>query len=860
MKKWLFIASFMCCIIGFAQPTITSFSPTTGGPGTIVTIKGRNLSGVTEVSFGNRPTINLQVKNDTTINATVGDGGSGFVKVSGNAGKDSLSGFVYIFGSSTAVPKIYSFSPAIGGSGTVVTIRGTAFVGTTEVSFGGFMPVSTLINNDTTITATVGAGGSGFVKVSSNSGKDSLGGFVYSSSIAAPKINSFSPAAGGSGTIVTIKGKNFIGATAVSFGNIAAGAMSVNNDSTITATVGTGASGFVKVRNNVGADSLSGFLFNVSSGVPKINSFLPITGKAGATIKITGRNFSGTTSVSFGNTPAFSYTIDNDSTLTAKVGAGASGFVRVAGALGKDSASGFIFIGPPKINSFTPLTGTTGSKITIIGKNLNKDNVVSFGNVAATSFVVNSDSSITATLGSGASGFVKVVAFNNIGITEADSAAGFIYFAPGVPKISSFTPSSAETGAVVSIKGKGFLGANLVDFGGTAASAFTVVSDSLITATVGAGSSGNVRVRVANILDSAAGFVFKVQPPEIILSDSTKNDLRFNSAKGIFSASQFFMISGKRLLSNVVVTAPANFQVSRTADSAFASSLSIVPVNNTLDSIRIYVRFRSDSIPVTTGDISITATGATPKKITVTGNLCDSLSFLVPAINGFAKDSILCMTDSVALTAGGSYNFYKWSTGDTTKTITIKKTGTISLQVGSKAGCYSGASVIVSVIKDTNPVPVLAITGDTMLVSSNANNYRWYNNNNRLGDTTHTLTVKKIGLYSVETSNDKKCWSRSNDYPIITLSLPLVNDTVSVKAYPNPSTGTFIVVGTLQRVTNAVAKVTIADVNGVILLQTNKFIFFGKEIKIPITLTNKGTVFVKLDINGDVKTQTLILQ
>jgi hypothetical protein len=115
----------------------------------------------------------------------------------------------------------------------------------------------------------------------------------------------------------------------------------------------------------------------------------------------------------------------------------------------------------------------------------------------------------------------------------------------------------------------------------------------------------------------------------------------------------------------------------------------------------------------------------------------------------------------------------------------------------------------------------------------------------------------------VETSNDKICWDRSNEFPIVVLlsSAPLVNDTLKIVAYPNPSsTGTFNVVATLQHPTNVIARVTVADVNGTILLQTNRFIFFGREIKIPVTLNVKGTVFVKVDINGDIKTQTVILQ
>jgi hypothetical protein len=129
------------------------------------------------------------------------------------------------------------------------------------------------------------------------------------------------------------------------------------------------------------------------------------------------------------------------------------------------------------------------------------------------------------------------------------------------------------------------------------------------------------------------------------------------------------------------------------------------------------------------------------------------------------------------------------------------------------------------------------------------------------GNSSNSLIVKKIGFYSVETSNDKICWNRSTDFPILYLKTPLINDTVSIKTYPNPtSTGLFYIVASLQKATNVVARAIVTDANGVVLLQTNKFIFFGREIKIPVTLSIKGTVFAKIEINGDIKTQTVILQ
>ncbi len=430
------------------------------------------------------------------------------------------------------------------------------------------------------------------------------------------------------------------------------------------------------------------------------------------------------------------------------------------------------------------------------------------------------------------------------------------------PKIISFTPQSGGTGTTVTIKGTRFSGTTAIYFGRDTANNFTVNSDSVITAKVRFGATGFVKVVTANGSDSLAGFVFKV--PEINLLDTAKSKIDFTAIKGSYSSVNSFSINGKQLQAAVTITAPASFQVSKYADSGFASLISINPVNNLLDSTRLYVRFKNDTATsIIQGSILIESVNANTKTISVTGKNCDSTIFITPKINSILNDSIFCFKDSLTLIpSSGNYNIYKWSSGDSSNSIVIKNSANITLQVGVIQGCLSNPSSNIRFVKNTNPIPSLALLGDNSLLSSSAPNYRWYINNTLVsGNTSNKIVPSKVGFYSVETSNDKVCWDRSTDYPIISITTPLINDSVSVKTYPNPTaTGIFYIVATLHRPTNVVAKVTVTDVNGVVLLQTNKFIFFGREIKIPITLSVKGTVFAKIDINGDIKTQTVILQ
>ena len=176
----------------------------------------------------------------------------------------------------------------------------------------------------------------------------------------------------------------------------------------------------------------------------------------------------------------------------------------------KPSTGAFAFkIITPIITSFTPTSSSTGGSVTIKGANFGGASTVKFGGVNASSFNILNDSTITAVVGSGATG--KVTLTTPVG--TATSVANFTYVA--LPTISSFNPTSAASGATVTITGSNFTGANAVKFGGTNATSFTVVNATTITAVVGAGTSGSVSVTTPVATASLAGFTFGCIPPAI---------------------------------------------------------------------------------------------------------------------------------------------------------------------------------------------------------------------------------------------------------------------------------------------------------------------------------------------------------
>jgi len=103
-------------------PTITSFTPASGYPGSVVAITGTNFTGTTAVSFGGTAAASFTVVSNTQINAVVGNGATGSITVTTPIGSASKTGFTF----ATRL-KINSFTPVSGAVGTLITINGTNF-------------------------------------------------------------------------------------------------------------------------------------------------------------------------------------------------------------------------------------------------------------------------------------------------------------------------------------------------------------------------------------------------------------------------------------------------------------------------------------------------------------------------------------------------------------------------------------------------------------------------------------------------------------------------------------------------------------------------------------------------------------
>ncbi len=141
-----------------------------------------------------------------------------------------------------------------------------------------------------------------------------------------------------------------------------------------------------------------------------------------------------------------------------------------------------------------------GKTVEILGQGFTGTTSVSFGTAAA-SYTVVSDNYLTATVPNGAT--TAVVSVKTAGGRLTSNRVFRV-----TPQVTSFSPSSGPVGTVVTITGVSLTKATRVTFGGIAATAYTVNSDTQITATAPTGAlTGKIAVTTAGgAAASAASF------------------------------------------------------------------------------------------------------------------------------------------------------------------------------------------------------------------------------------------------------------------------------------------------------------------------------------------------------------------
>jgi len=335
--------------VSASVPQITGISPS-GGPitgGTVVTITGSGFTGATHVRFGGGSGSVLTVFDDSrlTIITPPNPAGTAEVSVTGPNGENSSwsASAVYQY-EEVPFPRIAGVSPSSGpaSGSTTVIITGSGFYGVDSVRFGGKPGWSLRVLDDSRLTVMTPASSPGTVAISiknaAGAGYPEGSNAMYTYEFPNPGLTGISPASGSTrgGTVVTITGSGFSGATDVRFGGISGTGMKVTDDSRLTVISPPNPAGTVGISvinpAHAGNSAGSATVFRYDIPVPKLTGISPSSGPAegGTAVTLTGSGFTGTKDVRFGEKSVTGLNVTDDSHMTLITPAHAPGSVPIA--------------------------------------------------------------------------------------------------------------------------------------------------------------------------------------------------------------------------------------------------------------------------------------------------------------------------------------------------------------------------------------------------------------------------------------------------------------------------------------------------------------------------------------------------
>jgi hypothetical protein len=489
-------------------PVVSKVEPAEGPEtgGTLVTIKGTNLSGGS-VKFGANPASGVACS--PTECSAAAPAGKGTVDVTiTTAGGSSATGeadrFTYV-----PTPAVTSLAPRKGreAGGTAVTIMGSSLSGGT-VKFGP-NPATGVSCSASQCSATAPAGqGTVHVTVTTVGGTSAASEADQFTYVAPPQVTGLAPAKGPEtgGTSVTVTGTSLGEATAVKFGSNNAATLKVESESAIKAVSPTG-KGTVGVTVTTPYGTSQATVLDEYRYVPApgVTGLAPSKGpkSGGTSVTISGTDLGEATAVQFGGASAASFKVNSETTIAAVSPPGA-GTVDVtvttpSGTSQRKEADEFHFVPPPIITKVSPSTGPAagGTTVTITGADLNQATAVKFGSNNAASFKVNSANSMTAVSPAEEAANLDITVTTVGGISAITPKDRF---KSGPPTITMLTPSTGTRagGTAVTVVGSGFApgtSGTSFSFGTAHGTAVNCTSSSECTVLTPAHAHGRVTVK-----------------------------------------------------------------------------------------------------------------------------------------------------------------------------------------------------------------------------------------------------------------------------------------------------------------------------------------------------------------------------
>lgn len=627
--------------------------------------------------------------------------------------------------------------------------------------------------------------------------------------------------------------------------------------------------------------------------LPVIRYFTPTYGANGKTIIIRGNNFSVGTpvSVSFGGVAATSFTVVNDTSITAVLGTGASGNVSVTTPGGTATKAGFSFCtqAVTKTATYRGCNSVVYKGKTYTSNTTVKDTVRtvagcdSIYNVA--SIVVTK---ITATTVTKTFGGCNGVFYNGITYYSSTTVSDTVRSVQGcdsiynVVTITIYPKPNLGNDIVYKIcPGKTGNLTNLYNTSGYTSVVWSTANPSSITA------AGTYMLNVTNsegCKDTAVVTVsFNVKPN--LGADKSYQICPGGSGniKALYTTTSYSSVVWSTARPDII-TATGNYTLIVTNSSGcmdtavvivtnytkpnLGKDTSIITCTGSVTSIRglydisgytssVYSTSTPDAVGK--GNYKLIVTNSTGCRDTAIIGVIELPMGTKPVL-ARTGNTTFCINDSMVLTTTTS-GYYQWFRNNTaikkemTNRYAARLSGSYKLRVNTATTCNTFSDSVMAVMIQVAK-PTISLVNDT-LVSSYTSGNQWYFSGSLIsGATKMKLSPNFLGSYTLQVTSAIGCKSTLSD-PYLYTANTFAKGRMLVKLYPNPTTGksTLEITGNRNK-----TNVTITDVMGRSVRTYTNFtgLFAKQQQMIDLCGMPSGVYFVTISDGIQTKRMELV--